>query len=91
MIITGGIGREIALALCQHGTSALISADIDLKAAESVVEQAKGNASEVNAKFQACAMQVDVTSESNVVKMVETAKEQFGRIDYFVNASGVSL
>lgn len=86
---TGGIGREIALALTRHGISALISADIDLKAAESVVEQAKENASHENPNFQACAMQVDVTSESSVQQMVEGVRERFGRIDYFINASGV--
>ena len=83
---TGGIGREIAPALTRHGVSALISADIDLKAAESVVEQAKENASKDNPNFQACAMQVDVTS---VQQMVEGVRERFGRIDYFINASGV--
>lgn len=88
--MAGGIGRAIALALTQHGTTALISADIDLKAAESVVEQAQENASKDKSAVKACAMQVDVTSEPSVQEMVESVREKFGRIDYFVNASGVS-
>lgn len=87
---TGGIGREIALALAQHGTTALVSADIELNAAESVIAKAKDDVQETNAGFQAYAMQVDVTNEASVQQMVDEVKKRFGRIDYFVNSSGVS-
>ena len=34
-------------------------------------------------------MEVDVTDSGSVERMVQRAKAEFGRIDYFVNSAGV--
>jgi len=86
VIVTGGgsgIGRETALAFAKEGCNILIG-DIDLDAARKVV-------GEIQEKEQAArAVQVDVSSESDVDLMVQTALEEFKKVDVLINNAGIT-
>ena len=86
-IVTGagrGIGRAIALRYSQEGAAVVLaartSAQIDEAAAE--IESAGG---------RALAIQCDVSSESDVDRLVDATVRQFGRIDILVNNAAVNL
>jgi NAD(P)-dependent dehydrogenase (short-subunit alcohol dehydrogenase family) len=76
-IVTGagsGIGEATARLMAQEGASVVV-ADIDRSAAERVAGELRG----------AVAAEVDVSEESSVVRMVETAVESFGGLDVLHN------
>jgi NAD(P)-dependent dehydrogenase (short-subunit alcohol dehydrogenase family) len=79
----GGIGATIAQAFAQKGAEVII-ADINAHEAMQICAniQAEGGT--------AHAYTIDVTLKENVVKVVETVLQQFGKIDVLVNAVGVS-
>lgn len=79
----GGIGREILLALAQHGATALVCGDINLEAAQQAIAA-------VGQQMKTHALRVDVADEASVQSMVDDVQSRYGRIDYFVNSSGVS-
>ena len=86
-IITGagrGIGRAIALRYSHEGAAVVLaartSAQIDEAAAE--IESAGG---------RALAIQCDVSSESDVDRLVDATVRQFGKIDILVNNAAVNL
>jgi len=85
VIITGGgsnIGRAITLGFAKEGANITI-ADIDPGQAEKVAEEAR--------KLGASGAQViktDVTDYDSVGKMVNAAREKYGRIDVLVNNVG---
>ena len=86
-IITGagrGIGRAIALRYSQEGAAVALAArtpaQIDEAAAE--IESAGG---------RALAIQCDVSSESDVDRLVDATVRQFGKIDILVNNAAVNL
>ena len=86
-IVTGagrGIGRAIALRYSREGATVVLaartSAQIDEAAAE--IESAGG---------RALAIQCDVSSESDVDRLVDATVRQFGRIDILVNNAAVNL
>lgn len=84
-IVTGaarGIGRSIALTLCQEGAKVVID-DIDLEAAKLVEEEARTSGS------QAYAIKADVTNPEEVKKMVNETLDIFGHIDILVNNAGI--
>lgn len=62
-------------------------ADINEEGALAAAEESKKFAE--NANFKAIAVKVDTTDEASVDNMVQTALEEFGRIDYSVNSAGV--
>lgn len=62
-------------------------ADINENGAQEAATESKKFAS--NPAYRAIAVRVDVTDEASVQAMVDTAMEEFGRIDYFVNSAGV--
>ncbi len=85
-LVTGaasGIGRAIALRLGTAG-AALVLADVDLKGAEVVAEEAGG-------ADHAVAVQMDVSSEQAVEDAIDGACLAFGGIDIAVNNAGISL
>ena len=81
-IVTGGaagIGAAIARLYCLEGAYAVI-ADIDGAAAER-------SADAIGA--EAVAMQLDVTNEADVQRVVAATRGRFGRIDILVNNAGI--
>ncbi|KAF3766677.1 NAD(P)-binding protein [Cryphonectria parasitica EP155] len=85
-----GIGKECAIAFAREGASGVLVADINIGAAQAVVELCKTAARDAGT-FDAEALHVDVTSEESVSLMVQNALQKFGRIDYCVNSAGVAL
>ena len=78
----GGIGRAISLRYAQEGARCAV-ADINGDAAASTVEaitQAGGSAFPVA---------LDVTSERDIARLVETVVETAGRIDILVNNAAI--
>lgn len=84
-IVTGGakgIGYGIAYRLAEAGAAVLI-ADTDN-------ETAQKTANELTSKgWRAQAIQVDVSSEDDVKRMVATCKESFDSLDILVNNAGI--
>ena len=85
-IVTGGarnIGRAIALDLADGGAHVTVVARADMKGIRSTV-------SEIEAKGRkGLGLQVDVTSESDVQRMVDETVAKFGRLDILVNNAGI--
>jgi len=82
-IVTGasqGIGFEIARTLYSYGASVVL-ADLD---AGRVVEAA------AQLGDRAAGVQCDVTVESDVAAMVDSAAERFGGLDVLVNNAGIT-
>jgi 2-deoxy-D-gluconate 3-dehydrogenase len=84
-IVTGGakgIGRGIAYRLAEAGAKVLI-ADIDEETAQKTAQElvAKG--------WSAEAVKIDVSSEEDVKRMIDTCKEKFGSVDILVNNAGI--
>jgi len=84
VIVTGGgrgIGRAIALKLAEAGATIVVS---DIAEAEPVAEEIRA----MNQK--SLAVSADVSSSSDVAKMVETTISTYGRIDILVNNAGIT-
>lgn len=84
-IVTGGakgIGQGIAYRLAESGAGVLI-ADMDANAAEATAHEltAKG--------WKAEALDVDVSSEEDIKKMIAFCKDKFGSVDILVNNAGI--
>jgi 3-oxoacyl-[acyl-carrier protein] reductase len=85
-IVTGGgrnIGRAIALDLADGGAHVAVVGRADMKGIRSTaadIEVAGG---------KALALQADVTSESDVRRMVDDTLARFGRLDILVNNAGI--
>lgn len=83
-IITGagsGLGRAIAQRLSVEG-AAVVAADINGKAAETVVQEIK------DLGRRGLAVPTDVSMEKDTEHMVQTTLENFGQIDILVNNAG---
>ncbi len=81
----GGIGEALALGLGMHGATVVVSSR-NQEAISKVAQQitsASGN--------RASAIAVDVTDEQSVFQLVETVKNQYGRVDIMVNAMGLNI
>lgn len=84
-VVTGsgrGIGRAIALKLAEAGASVVVN-DVD-KAAEVVSQEIRAIGK------QGQAVMADVSSTSDVAKLIETATATYGRIDILVNNAGIN-
>jgi 3-oxoacyl-[acyl-carrier protein] reductase len=85
-IVTGAarnIGRAIALDLADGGANVTVVARSDMKGIRATV-------AEIEAKHRkALGLQVDVTSETDVRRMVDETLARFGRIDILVNNAGI--
>jgi 3-oxoacyl-[acyl-carrier protein] reductase len=85
-IVTGsgqGIGREIALALAEHGASVVIS-DINATSASKVAAEIVAN----NGK--SIAVTANVTAQEEVARLAEQTISAFGKIDILVNNAGIT-
>lgn len=83
-----GIGRDCAIAFAAEGARGVAFADIDLPTAMAAADESRAKAT--NPAYRPIAVQVDVSSEESVHRMVDIVREEFGRIDYSVNSAGVS-
>jgi NADP-dependent 3-hydroxy acid dehydrogenase YdfG len=85
VLVTGasrGIGRAVALAFAREGAALVLAA----RSAERLAEVAE----EVRALGgQVLSVQTDVTSHDAVTALVDTAMNEFGRIDVLVNNAGI--
>ena len=84
VVITGGasgIGRSTALAFAGQGARVVIG-DIDANGAEDTVAMIRGMGGEANC---VCA---DVTRSADVQRMVQSAVDHFGALDYAFNNAG---
>jgi len=85
-LVTGGgrgIGRAIALKLAEVGTTVVVS-DIDEVSASSAAGEIKAM------KGRSLAVMADVSSSSDVVKMMEAAQAAYGKVDILVNNAGIT-
>lgn len=86
-LVTGGgrgIGRSSALALAKEGAKVAVAART-LSEVQSVAEEIRKMGAD------ALAIQVDVSKEVDVERMVEKTVETFGRIDILLSNAGVNL
>lgn len=86
VIVSGsgkGIGRSIALAYAAEGASVIIAEKDPIAGmkTESDIRQANGTALFV---------ETDVSSETEILKLVNTAIEKYDRIDIIINNAGIS-
>jgi 3-oxoacyl-[acyl-carrier protein] reductase len=87
-LVTGsarGIGRAAALALADQGYDIVINYAVS----ESAAQQAGEDVRERGAR--ALVAQADVADESAVLRMIESARHEFGRLDALVNNAGVTI
>jgi NAD(P)-dependent dehydrogenase (short-subunit alcohol dehydrogenase family) len=83
MVITGGgrgIGAATALLAAQRGYAVAISYEKNRAAADRLVEQLGRNA---------IAVQADVASEADVVRLFNTVDDRLGRVTALVNNAGI--
>jgi 2-deoxy-D-gluconate 3-dehydrogenase len=80
----GGIGLGMARGLAGAGASVVVAARNAAKSRTAVQELGKLGG-------EAMAVEVDVTDEAAVARLVQTARDRFGRIDILVNNAGTNL
>lgn len=83
-IVTGsaqGIGRAIALGLAKEGAKVVV-ADLQSEKGKSVAEEISALGSEGHS------VEVDVSKEASVKRLVDESLKRFGRIDILVNNAG---
>ena len=86
-IVTGsgrGIGKAIAVKLAENGATLVINDVGDSAPAEQTVSEIK------NLNRQALAIMADVSSSTDVSKMMETAVAAYGKVDILVNNAGIT-
>jgi len=84
--ITGassGMGKAIAIALAKNGAMVVLGARRTAYL-QQLVEEIKGTGGD------ATCIQVDVKNKADLVRLVNTAVEQYGKLDVIVNNAGVS-
>ncbi|PBK65582.1 oxidoreductase [Armillaria solidipes] len=89
-LITGagsGIGRATALAFARAGASGLHLADVNRGRLEETRKDVSVEAA--NPQFKAYTSEADLSKEDQVVRMVQDAANNFGRIDYAANIAGI--
>ncbi|KAF1994391.1 NAD(P)-binding protein [Amniculicola lignicola CBS 123094] len=89
-LVTGaasGIGKETAHIFAESGCLGVVFADLNLSGAQEAADESKQYAR--NSKYQALAVEVDISANGDVQRMVDAVVERFGRIDYLVNAAGI--
>lgn len=84
-VVTGssrGVGRNIALAYAKEGADVLVNYTSSEGPAFEVVDQIKGLGR------KSFAVKADVAVKAEVENMMDTAKQEFGRLDIVVNNAG---
>ncbi|HXR54754.1 MAG TPA: SDR family oxidoreductase, partial [Acidimicrobiales bacterium] len=83
VVVTGGasgIGRALCRAFARAGASAIVVADIDESGAQAVADEFGDRGRAVT---------IDVGSEPDIVRLVSSTEEEFGRIDLFCSNAGI--
>lgn len=86
-IVTGaasGIGKEIALVYAREGAKVAI-ADLNLNQAQQVADEIQ------SMKYQAMAVEMNVTDEAQVTKGVDSVAKHFGGVDVLVSNAGIQI
>ncbi len=86
-IVTGsgrGIGRAIALKLAEVGATVVVNDIGDAEPVEAVAQEIKAMGR------QSLPILADVSSSSDVARLVEETKASYGRIDILVNNAGIA-
>src|SRR4051794_10032812 len=81
-IVTGGahgIGRALCECFAAEGARGVVVADLDIEAAR-----------EVAARVNGLAVQVDVSAEKDIQRLVAAATERFGPVDLFCSNAGIA-
>src|SRR4051794_16448269 len=84
-IITGsarGIGFEIGRIFAENGAKVVLS-DVNQSAVE------ESSLALRNEGFDVIGVKADVTSEDEIIQLIEQTKQKFGRIDIFINNAGL--
>ncbi|WP_423800966.1 glucose 1-dehydrogenase [Neobacillus sp. SAB-20_R2A] len=87
VIVTGagnGIGKGVALLYAKKGANVVL-ADVDEKAGSQTTNTITGQGGE------ALFVKIDVRLESDIVRLMETAHQTYGRIDILINNAGKGL
>jgi NAD(P)-dependent dehydrogenase (short-subunit alcohol dehydrogenase family) len=79
---SSGIGRETAIHFAKHGASVVV-ADVDDEKGEDVVSTIEDDGGE------AVYVHTDVSDMDQVEEMIQTAIDEYGRLDYAVNNAGI--
>ena len=79
---TSGIGKAIALAMANEGANVVINYTSNDTAAEKLYNSLK-------TKSNCLTVKADISSESEVTKMFEKIKKEFGKIDILINNAGI--
>jgi 3-oxoacyl-[acyl-carrier protein] reductase len=85
-VVTGaskGIGAAIAKQLASEGASVVVNYASSKEGADRVVSEIKKNGG------KAVAVQGDVAKKSDVGRLFEEAKKEFGRLDVLINNAGI--
>jgi NAD(P)-dependent dehydrogenase (short-subunit alcohol dehydrogenase family) len=83
VVVTGGgngIGAALARRFAAESAAAIVVADLDTRAAGRVAAEIGG-----------LAIETDVSSESDVVRLIETTHDHFGPIDLFCANAGIAF
>ncbi len=86
VVVTGGgngIGAAVARSVARAGASAVLVADLDEPAADSVADESR------DLGVDALARRVDVGVAAEVTAMVAAADDAFGRVDVVVSNAGI--
>lgn len=87
-LVTGaskGIGAGIAKAFGEAGATVIVNYSSSEKEAVKVVSQILANGG------NAIALQADMSNPSDIVKLFETVKSNYGKLDILVNNAGVAV
>jgi glucose 1-dehydrogenase len=85
-LVTGadsGIGQGVAFELAAHGAAVAVNYLADASVAEAMADRIE------RAGGRAIAVQMDVSSEADVVRALGEAREAFGGLDLLVNNAGI--
>lgn len=87
-IVTGassGIGASIAQVLSSHGVKVVLSGRNESRLNDTAQRIQKAGNADVET------LAVDITDKQDVERLVQTAKDKFGRVDILINSAGQML
>lgn len=93
-LVTGassGIGQAIAMRLAQEGCNVVINYRRKLEEGEQTEKLALQQAQEAGHTVQTLLVQGDVSSEDDILRMVNAAIAKFGSLDILINNAGIQF